>query len=71
MTADEIVRVLVPIADFVLDFHSGGKTLDLIPFAAAHVLPDNEQRAKCTAAMQAFDAPYSAMLMGMDPRWHV
>jgi len=64
--ADYFQRVLVPMADIVLDFHAGGKTLDFVPFAAAHVLPDKTQETACVAAMQAFNAPYSAMLMEID-----
>ena len=57
---------LVPISDIVLDFHSGGKTLDFLPFAAAHVLPDKKQQAACMAAMQAFNAPYSCQMLEID-----
>jgi N-alpha-acetyl-L-2,4-diaminobutyrate deacetylase len=57
---------LVPMADVVLDFHSGGKTLDFIPFAAAHILEDKEQEAACMAAMRAFNAPYSMRLLEID-----
>jgi N-alpha-acetyl-L-2,4-diaminobutyrate deacetylase len=64
--ADYVQRMLVPMADIVLDFHSGGKTLDFLPFAAAHVLSDKQQEAACVAAMQAFNAPYSMMLLEID-----
>ncbi|WP_458789714.1 N(2)-acetyl-L-2,4-diaminobutanoate deacetylase DoeB [Yoonia sp. MH D7] len=57
---------LVPLADIVLDFHSGGKTLDFIPFVAAHLLDSATQQAACVAAMQAFNAPYSVMLREID-----
>lgn len=64
--ADYFQRILLPMADFVLDIHSGGKTLEFVPFAAAHVLPDKDQQARCVAAMEAFNAPYSMMLLEMD-----
>ncbi|MEM7172719.1 MAG: N(2)-acetyl-L-2,4-diaminobutanoate deacetylase DoeB [Pseudomonadota bacterium] len=64
--ADYFQRHLLPRADFVLDFHSGGRTLDFVPFAAAHVLPDPDQQAQCVAAMRAFNAPYSVMLLEID-----
>ena len=64
--ADYFQRTLVPMADVVLDFHSGGKTLDFLPFAAAHVLEDKAQQAACVAAMEAFNAPYSMMLLEID-----
>ncbi len=58
--------VLIPMADIVLDFHSGGKTLDFVPFAAAHVLENKDHQAACVAAMQAFNAPYSATMLEID-----
>lgn len=64
--ADYFQRTLIPMADVVLDFHSGGGTLDFVPFAAAHVLDDKRQQAACVAAMQAFNAPYSALMREID-----
>jgi len=64
--ADFFTRVLVPKADVVLDFHAGGKTLDFIPFAAVHVLEDKTQQAACVAAMRAFNAPYSMLMLEID-----
>ena len=49
--AHYIATELVPLADVVLDFHSGGRTLDFLPFAAAHILPDKAQEAACMAAI--------------------
>jgi len=64
--ADYFQRTLLPLADYVLDIHAGGRTLDFVPFAAAHNLENAEQQAKCVAAMQAFNAPYSMMLTELD-----
>jgi len=64
--ADYFNRTLLPLADYVVDFHSGGKTLDFLPFCCAHVLDDKEQQARCVAAMQAFNAPHSVMLLELD-----
>jgi N2-acetyl-L-2,4-diaminobutanoate deacetylase len=64
--ADYFQRCLLPLADVVLDFHAGGRTLDFVPFAAAHELPDKEQEARCVAAMEAFNAPYSMKLLELD-----
>jgi N-alpha-acetyl-L-2,4-diaminobutyrate deacetylase len=61
-----IANELVPLADIVLDFHSGGKTLDFLPFAAAHILDDKRQEDDCMAAMQAFNAPYSVRMLEID-----
>jgi len=64
--ADYFERTLIPQADVVLDIHSGGKTLNFVHFAAAHILEDKTQQAACVAAMQAFNAPYSIMLEEID-----
>ena len=64
--ADYFQHQLLPMANVVLDIHSGGRTLDFLPFAAVHVLDDKEQQARCTAAMEAFNAPYSVMLLELD-----
>jgi len=64
--ADYFQRTLLPLADIVLDFHSGGKTLDFLPFAASHVLEDKEQEARCTAAREAFNAPFSLQMLEID-----
>jgi len=64
--ANYFQRTLIPLADVVLDIHSGGKTLDFLPFAAAHKLHDKQQEAACVAAMQAFNAPYSVKMLEID-----
>ena len=64
--ADYFNRYLLPISDYVLDIHSGGRTLNFVPFAAAHVLEDKQQQSRCEAAMRAFCAPYSVMLLELD-----
>ena len=64
--AHYVAETLIPSADIVLDIHSGGRTLDFLPFAAAHVLPDAEHEARCVAAMEAFAAPYSVRMLEID-----
>jgi N-alpha-acetyl-L-2,4-diaminobutyrate deacetylase len=64
--ADYFQRELLPRADLVLDFHSGGKTLDFIPFCAAHVLPDEDLSRKAFAAVEAFSAPWSMKMLEID-----
>jgi N-alpha-acetyl-L-2,4-diaminobutyrate deacetylase len=61
--ADYINRHLLPMADYVLDIHAGGKTLDFLPFAAVHVLDDKAQQERCEAGMRAFGAPYSMFML--------
>src|SRR5690606_24870421 len=64
--ADFFQRELLPRADIVLDFHSGGRTLDFVPFAAAHVLPDKALEKKAFAAVEAFSAPWSMKMIEID-----
>ncbi|OXT02184.1 N-alpha-acetyl diaminobutyric acid deacetylase DoeB [Notoacmeibacter marinus] len=64
--ADYVNTALLPQADIVVDFHSGGKTLDFVPFASAHVLDNKDQQAACVAAVTAFNAPYTMMLLEID-----
>jgi N-alpha-acetyl-L-2,4-diaminobutyrate deacetylase len=64
--ADYFQRTLLPMADIVLDFHSGGKTLDFLPFCAAHIVPDKDQEAKAFELVSAFGAPYSMKMLEID-----
>jgi len=64
--ADYFQRMLLPMADIVLDFHSGGRTLDFLPYAAAHALPDQDQERRCFEAVAAFAAPYSMRMVEID-----
>jgi len=64
--ADYFQRVLLPMAHLVLDFHSGGKTLDFLPFCAAHILPDKLQEAESFRLVRAFGAPYSVKMLEID-----
>lgn len=64
--ADYFQRTLLPLADVVLDFHSGGRTLDFVPFAAAHILPEKEQERKSFEAVKAFGAPFSMRMLEID-----
>jgi N-alpha-acetyl-L-2,4-diaminobutyrate deacetylase len=66
--ADFILRRLVPMAQVALDFHSGGRTLDFLPMACSHVLPDKGQEDRCAAAAAAFGAPYVMRMMELDAR---
>ena len=64
--ADYFQRELLPRADIVLDFHSGGRTLDFLPFCAAHILPDKAQENAAFAAVEAFSAPWSMRMTEID-----
>lgn len=64
--ADYFSRVLIPLCDYALDLHSGGKTLDIIALAAAHRLSDKTQERACIAAAVAFGAPHTLLMHELD-----
>lgn len=64
--ADYFTRYLIPLCDCALDIHSGGKTLDILPFAAAHRLDNPEQEEACILGARLFGAPYTMIMLEMD-----
>ncbi|MCP4983712.1 MAG: N-alpha-acetyl diaminobutyric acid deacetylase DoeB [Gammaproteobacteria bacterium] len=66
LIADYITTRLLPLCDYVLDIHSGGKTLEFLPFAAYHELDDKTQQQACESATLAFSAPYYLSLVEID-----
>lgn len=66
--ADYISTSIIPESDYVLDLHSGGKTLDFIPLAAVHFLADRQLQEKAENAMIAFGAPNSLRMRELDDR---
>lgn len=64
--ADYFTRVMVPMSDVVLDLHSGGRTLDIIPFGASHVLDNADQQSQALAGAKAFGAPYAMVMFELD-----
>jgi N-alpha-acetyl-L-2,4-diaminobutyrate deacetylase len=64
--ADYFTRILVPMTDVAVDIHAGGKTLDFLPFACIHHLPDKALEKRCLSALAAFSAPYSMKLLEID-----
>lgn len=64
--ADYFTRTLVPLVDVVLDLHSGGRTLDIVPFAASHLLDDKEQQRQALEGAKAFGAPTAMMMFELD-----
>lgn len=57
-----VVRELVARADVVVDMHSGGKTLDIVPSAVMHRTSNAEQMETTRAALMAFGAPVAMVL---------
>jgi len=66
LIADYFTSTLLPLCDYVLDIHSGGKTLEFLPFAAYHELEDKVQQQACETATLAFGAPYYLSLIEID-----
>jgi N-alpha-acetyl-L-2,4-diaminobutyrate deacetylase len=66
MIADYVRRRILPQADAVIDFHSGGKTLNFVPFCGMHQLDDAAQMARSRAALLAFGAPLSIIIREFD-----
>jgi N-alpha-acetyl-L-2,4-diaminobutyrate deacetylase len=60
--ADYVQRKLLPLCDVVVDLHSGGYSLQFVPYISMHVLENDAQRAKTFAALKAFDAPVGLVI---------
>jgi predicted deacylase len=58
-----IDSVLFPLADHFHDLHSGGSSLDYLPFASLHHSDNDELNARSLAALKAFGAPISLVWM--------
>ena len=50
---------ILPLCDVVIDLHSGGYSLELMPFISMHYLENEIQRKDTLAALTAFQAPLS------------
>lgn len=54
--------VVLPLCDAVIDLHSGGYSLSMVPYMSMHYLTDEAQNQATFAAMQAFEAPVSLLI---------
>ncbi|MFN0107203.1 MAG: succinylglutamate desuccinylase/aspartoacylase family protein, partial [Bryobacteraceae bacterium] len=54
LLAHYLSTVLFPMADFVIDLHTGGRSLTFLPTAHMHLVPDKTQRQAMLAAAEAF-----------------
>ncbi len=57
--AHYLTTVLFPLADIVIDLHTGGRSMDLYPCAHMHLVPDREQRRAMVAGTTAFNTDFS------------
>lgn len=55
-------EAILPLCDAVIDLHSGGYSLDLLPYNSMHDLPDENLRQRTMAALKAFNAPVSLIM---------
>ncbi|MBS7705602.1 succinylglutamate desuccinylase/aspartoacylase family protein [Chelatococcus asaccharovorans] len=60
--AEGITRLLLPAADYLLDFHSGGSTLDYLPCAFGRLPTDRALAARVLDLLAAFGAPVTAVV---------
>ncbi len=54
MLAHYLTTVLFPLADVVIDIHTGGRSVDFFPCAHMHLVPDPEQRRQMIAGTEAW-----------------
>jgi N-alpha-acetyl-L-2,4-diaminobutyrate deacetylase len=59
MIAHYLTTVLFPLADIVIDIHTGGRSLDFHPCATMHLVPDRAQRCKMMEATLAWNADFA------------
>ena len=57
--AHYLTTVLFPMSDVVIDIHSGGRSMEFVPCAHMHLVPDREQRRAMLAAMLAWNTDFA------------
>jgi N-alpha-acetyl-L-2,4-diaminobutyrate deacetylase len=66
MIAHYVHDEILPLADAVLDIHSGGKTMFFSPFGAIHELDDRGLMDRARRALLAFEPPIALVLRELD-----
>jgi N-alpha-acetyl-L-2,4-diaminobutyrate deacetylase len=56
MLAHYLSTVLFPLADIVIDIHTGGRSMDFAPCAHMHLVPDLEQRRRMVEGTEAWNS---------------
>ena len=59
MLANYLTTVLFPLADVVIDIHTGGRSLDFYPCATMHLVPAGPQREQMIAGTEAWNTDFS------------
>lgn len=57
--AHYLTTVLFPMADIVVDIHTGGRSTDFYPCAHMHLVPDREQRRQMVAGTLAWNGDFA------------
>jgi N-alpha-acetyl-L-2,4-diaminobutyrate deacetylase len=58
LIAHYVAHALLPLADLVVDIHSGGRSLQFLPSVNMHNLANKEQMSAMVRAAKAWGAPY-------------
>lgn len=64
MIADYITHILLPMADFVVDLHSGGRSLNYVQSALIRPAETQEKHMKLLKLLEVFGAPISFISNG-------
>src|SRR5882724_4198006 len=59
MVAHFLTTVLFPLADIVVDIHTGGRSLDFYPCAHMHLVEDREQRRQMVEGTLAWNTDFA------------
>ncbi len=59
MIADYLTHVLFPLADIVVDIHTGGRSVDFYPCAHMHLVEDRQQRRRMVAGTLAWNTDFA------------
>ena len=59
MIAHYLTTVLFPLADIVVDLHTGGRSVDFYPCAHMHLVEDREQRRKMVGGTLAYNTDFA------------
>lgn len=62
MIAHYLHEEILPLCDAVIDLHSGGVSLSLMPYISMHFLNDVEQHERTWQAMMAFQSPLALVM---------
>ena len=57
--AHYLTTVLFPLSEYVIDLHTGGRSLDFYPCAHMHLVSDVEQRRRMVAGAEAYNTDFT------------